>query len=96
MTDEPDELAELRDDIDRIDERLADLVAERVDAAERVADAKSRAGRDLVDEDREAVVESHHAALFEERGLDPQDGRDLAEFLIEVALERERVVDVDT
>ncbi|WP_436907853.1 chorismate mutase [Halosimplex marinum] len=92
MTDEPDELAALREEIDRLDERIADLVAERVDAAEAVADVKSRAGRDLVDEDREAVVEDHHASLFEERGLDPADGRELAEFLIDVALEEEREV----
>ncbi|MFC7141366.1 chorismate mutase [Halosimplex aquaticum] len=93
MTDPTADLTDLRADIDRIDAEIADLIAERVERAEAVADVKSSAGRALVDEDREATVASHHATLFAERGLDPDDGRALAEFLIDVALDRERTVD---
>ncbi|WP_459193042.1 chorismate mutase [Halosimplex sp. J119] len=90
MTDDTDELAELRGEIDRLDGAIADLVAERVETAEAVAEVKADAGRDLVDEGREETVKSHHESLFEERGLDGTAGRDLAELLIETSLEHER------
>ena len=93
MTDDPDELAALREEIDRLDGRLADIVAERVSTAEAVAEVKAGADRDLVDESREAAVKSHHERLFEERDLDGAAGRDLAELLIELSLARERTVE---
>ncbi|WP_436925885.1 chorismate mutase [Halosimplex amylolyticum] len=90
MTDSTDGLAALRDDIDRIDDDIVDLIAERIETAEDIAAAKSSEGRDLVDEEREETVKSRYAERFERHELDAQAGSALAEFLIEVSLERER------
>lgn len=96
MTDAPPELGELRDEIDRIDEAIGSQIAERIDAAERVATAKSRANSALVDEDREAVVRSHYAEQFQACGLSGERGRAFADFLIELSLERERSIEGDS
>lgn len=96
MSDEIAELDGLRDEIDRIDGAIADLVAERVQTSEAVAEAKSSARADLVDEDREGDVKSHYEALFRENGLGGEKGRALAESLIEVSLEWERAVEGDS
>jgi len=86
-------LADLRDDIDALDHEIANLVADRMALADEVAEVKVDAGTDLVDEDREAVVESRYADVFEEQGLDGDQGESLARFLIETSLERERQVE---
>lgn len=95
MTDTPPELAELRAEIDRIDETIGDQIAERIDLAERVAAAKARTDRDLVDTDREAVVKTHYAEAFQACGLSADRGREFAEFLIESSLEREQAIEPD-
>ncbi|SFR85216.1 chorismate mutase [Halomicrobium zhouii] len=92
MADETADLAELRDEIDRIDDDLVDLIAKRVRTAERVAEVKSDAGTDLVDEGREAVVRANYADNFRQQDLDPERGRELADSLIALSLAREREV----
>ena len=93
MTEATGDLAELRDEIDRIDDSIADLIAERIETAADVAAVKSESGVTLVDEDREADVKAQYAERFESAGLDADHGRDLAEFLIDVALAEERATD---
>lgn len=92
MSDTTEGLAELRAEIDRIDDEIATLVVERIETAETVAEVKADAERDLVDTDREAVVQSHYERVFEDEGLDGERGRELAAFLIETALRQERAV----
>lgn len=87
-----DELGELRDEIDRLDDRIGELVSERVRVAERVAQVKTREGTDLVDENREEDVKSHYENLFERNDLDGENGRDLTERLIEISLEQEQEI----
>lgn len=91
-----DELASLRDEIDLLDDRIAELVVERIHVAEEVADAKSRAGMDLVDTGREADVKSRYGEIFRRNELDAESGRGLAERLIEVSLEQERASESDS
>lgn len=90
--DETDDLGELRTEIDRIADRIADLDIERVRAAEDVAAVKADAGRSLVDADREGAVVSRYAASFEAHDLPAERGEALARPLIETSLETERDV----
>lgn len=92
VTDDADDLGELRSEIDRLDDRIADLVADRVQVAEDVASVKADAGRSLVDADREGRVVSRYEASFEEHDLPAERGEALARYLIETALETERDV----
>lgn len=89
---EPEDLAALREEIDRIDEEVAELVAERLQVVEEVAAVKEAAGTDVVDAGREEAVKSHYEEQFRQAGVDPQYGRDLATFLIERSVEREEAV----
>lgn len=91
-----DELDGLRDEIDRIDDRIVELIAERVHTAERVAAVKSVEGKDIVDTDREADVVARYEERFRREDLGGANGRDLAESLIEISIERERAVEGDT
>jgi chorismate mutase len=93
MTGTQRELSALREEIDRIDEDIGDLIAERLEVAESVAEAKASEGLDLVDEGREEAVKSHHAERFAACGLPEERGRELATFLIDVSLEREEAID---
>lgn len=86
------DLAELRDDIDHIDDRIADLIAARIETAADVAAVKADSDVALVDEDREADVTAQYAERFDSAGLNPDHGRELAEFLIDVALAEERAI----
>ncbi|WP_123536636.1 chorismate mutase [Halosimplex salinum] len=90
MTDTTAELEELRGDVDRIDDSIAELIAERIETAEAIAAVKSAEGTALVDEEREETVKSGFEDRFERAGLKPADGRSLAAFLIEIALDREQ------
>lgn len=91
--DTSDELGELREQIDEIDDTIAALVAERVQLAEEVAAVKLDRGSSLVDEGREEVVESRYADAFAANGLSAERGEELARFLVETSLERERRVE---
>lgn len=93
MNETPTELRELRHEIDSCDETIAETIAERIAIAEDVARVKADHDRELVDEDREAAVKSHFAELFRERGLEAEDGKELAEFLISLSLERETEIE---
>ena len=92
MADVTDELADVRERIDEIDDEIAALVAERTEVADRAAEVKAAAGRELVDEDREAAVEEAYAERFRSHDLPGECGREFANQLIDVALASERSV----
>ena len=92
MSTPTDELATLRDGIDQLDGQIAESIAERIHVAEDVAEVKSRVEMDLVDERREEDVKSHYEDVFQQQELDPENGRNLAAFLIEMSLEQEREI----
>lgn len=69
------ELLRIRDEIERIDRALIDLIAERVRLARRVGTVKRAAGRPTLDPPREAAVVRRAGALAREAGLDDEDVR---------------------
>lgn len=92
MTENVEELGDLREDIDRIDGEIAELAAERARIAERVAGVKAREGTDLVDEHREETVTSRYEATFRQHDVGGENGRELARLLIEISLRQEREI----
>jgi chorismate mutase-like protein len=56
LVDDPTTLAELRDQIDRIDDRLLDLLAERVRVALRIGELKKEQGLPVYDPERERSI----------------------------------------
>ncbi|HSJ13323.1 MAG TPA: chorismate mutase [Longimicrobiales bacterium] len=75
-------LEELRQEIERIDRQLTQLIAERVRMARRIGDAKRTAGLATLDPEREAAVVRRAAALAREAGLDVETMRGIFWHLI--------------
>ena len=69
------ELARIRDEIERIDRSLVELIAQRVQLARRVGAVKRAAGLPTLDPPREAAVVRRAGVLAREAGLDDEDVR---------------------
>ena len=69
------ELNRIREEIERIDRALIDLIAERVELARRVGAVKRAAGLPTLDPPREAAVVRRAGTLAREAGLDDEDVR---------------------
>ena len=69
------ELAEIRQEIERIDRALIELIAERVQLARRIGTVKKAAGLPTLDPPREAAVVRRAGALAREAGLEDEDVR---------------------
>jgi chorismate mutase len=69
------ELAEIRQEIERIDRALIELIAERVALAKRIGAVKKAAGLPTLDPPREAAVVRRAGALAREAGLEDEDVR---------------------
>ncbi len=84
-----DELEQYRQEIDRVNREIAEKIAERMDIVEKVGEYKKENGMEIKDEGREEVVKQQFEDIFEEKGLPQQNGRELAELLIGMAIEEE-------
>ena len=85
-------LEQYREEIDRINKDIAELIAERMDVVEKVGEYKKENGIEIKDEGREEVVKDQFADIFEGNNLPGQKGRELAEMLIGMAIEEEEEV----
>ncbi|MBV9775189.1 MAG: chorismate mutase [Gemmatimonadetes bacterium] len=70
-----EELARIRTEIERIDQAIVRLVAERVQLAREVGAAKRAAGLPTLDPAREAAVVRRAGALAREAGLPDEEVR---------------------
>jgi chorismate mutase len=70
-------LERLRVEIEHVDRRLVELIAQRVTLARRVGELKRNAGMPTLDPAREAAVVRHAGALAREAGLKPEDVREI-------------------
>ncbi len=66
-----DELARLREEIERIDKELASLFERRMDVCGRIGKVKSLIGRDILDEQREKEVLERGKAYLKNAALLP-------------------------
>jgi chorismate mutase len=79
------ELGTVRAEIERVDEAIVFLIAERLRLARRVGDLKRSAGLRVLDPGREAAVVRRAGALARDRGLDDEAVREVFWRLIEMA-----------
>ncbi len=76
------ELARIRDEIERVDRALVELVARRVQLAREVGAVKRAAGLPVLDPPREAAVVRRAGTLAREAGIDDDEVRYLFWHLI--------------
>jgi chorismate mutase len=80
-------LEEAREEIDAANRKIVDDVRERMDAVLKVADIKNRDGKEIRDGKREEEVKQQFEELFEKKNMPSERGRELAEVLIETAVD---------
>ena len=85
-------LEEYRKEIDRVNKEIAESIAERMDIVEKIGEYKKENDMEIKDEGREEVVKDQFADIFSDKGLPSEKGRELAEFLIGMAIEEEEEV----
>ncbi len=85
-------LEEYREEIDRINREIAELISERMEVVEKVGEYKKEKGMEIKDEDREEVVKRQFANIFSSNNLPAEKGRDLAGMLISMAIDEEKEV----
>lgn len=82
-------LQEYRREIDRVNREISDAISRRMQIVEEIGEYKKQRGMEIKNEDREEVVKQQFEKLFEEEDLPPEKGREIAEMLIDMALEEE-------
>ncbi len=83
-------LEELRDEIDRIDAEIIELVGRRQDSAGRIARLKYTGHLPIRDEERRREVLNRAFDRAVERGVDPTAVQRLFEVLVEMSEARQR------
>ena len=85
-------LEEAREEIDEANRKIVDDVRERMDAVLKVLDHKERENIEIRDREREEEVKKQFEELFEKKNLPEGRGRELAEALIETAVDTQKEV----
>lgn len=80
-------LEDAREEIDQANKRIAGNVRDRMDAVLKVLDYKSREDLEIRDPEREEEVKKDFEEMFENKKMPPERGRELAEVLIETAVD---------
>ncbi|MHC1603993.1 MAG: chorismate mutase [Candidatus Syntropharchaeales archaeon] len=83
------ELAEVREKIRRIDERIAELIKERTDLALHVFNAKKKINCEIVDNRQVEDVLKRAEAFATANGLNPDAMRQIFEILIKMNTEEQ-------
>lgn len=86
----PDELLTLRQEIDRIDDALVELLAERFGVTAKVGEIKARSSLDSVDPAREQEKLERLKALAEAKGLNSEFILDLFQTLFDEVVKNHR------
>ena len=84
------DLEDYRKQIDRVNDEIVDAVSRRMKIVEEIGQYKKDNGMEIVDEGREEKVKQQFEKLFENEDLPMEKGREMAELLIEMAVEREK------
>lgn len=80
-------LEEARQEIDEANRKIVNDVRERMDAVLKVMDQKERDNIQIRDREREEEVKQQFEELFEKKNLPEGRGEELAEVLIETAVD---------
>lgn len=84
------DLEDYREQIDRVNKEIVDAVSRRMDIVEEIGEYKKRNEMDVVDSDREEEVKQQFEDLFSSNDLPPEKGREMADMLIDLAVEEEK------
>lgn len=84
------ELKDLRDQIDDLNEEIVEVIAERVNVAEKIGEYKEKNNIQVVDENREQEVKDQFKLLFRQNGLPENEAKRLADLLIQIAVKRQK------
>ncbi len=82
-------LKEVRAKIEKLDNRILELIEERTGLARDVLEAKKAAGVPINDVDQNRVVLERVANVATERGLDGEDVKKIFEILIRMNIDRQ-------
>ena len=86
----PDELLILREQIDRIDEELIELLAARFEVTAKVGELKARNGLESVDPVREQEKLERLRSLAEQKGLNTEFTLDLFQTIFDEVVKNHR------
>jgi chorismate mutase len=84
------DLEDYRKEIDRVNAEIVDAVSRRMNVVEEIGEYKKEKGMEIKDEGREEKVKQQFEKLFEREELPKEKGREMAELLIEMAVEEEK------
>ncbi len=83
-------LKEVREKIQKIDDQIIELIAQRINLAEDVLEKKKKEGMDIDDEEQREVVLNRMVEAATEHNLDAGAVKQIYEILIEMSTERQR------
>ncbi len=85
-----DRLEGLRESINEIDERIVDLLSERMEVAHEILEIKEEMGKGIVDKEREQAVIEKARNLAREKNVDPEFIEDIMRITISRTVGEER------
>ena len=83
------DLQDYRQEIDRLNREIADTISKRMNVVDEIGQLKKEKDLEIEDENREEEVKQQFELLFEKQDLPTEKGRELAEYLIEMAKDRQ-------
>lgn len=83
------DLEDYREEIDRVNQEIADAIARRMKIVEEIGEYKKQNNMDVKDEGREEVVKQQFEKLFRKEDLPKKRGREVADMLINMAVKEE-------
>jgi chorismate mutase len=84
------DLEDYRQEIDRLNAEITDAISRRMNVVEEIGEYKKENNMEIKDEGREEKVKQQFEKLFEREDLPKERGREMAGFLIDMALGREK------
>ena len=83
-------LKDVREEIQKIDDQLIELIAQRTAMAEKILAAKKKEGVEIDDEEQNKVVLKRAVEAATEHGMDVGEVKRIYGILIEMCIERQR------
>ncbi len=83
-------LKEVREQIQKIDDQIIELIAQRINLADDVLEEKKKEGKDIDDEEQKEIVLNRIVEAATEHNLDAGAVKRIYEILIDMNVERQR------